>query len=187
MPENAAVRLHEQLLEAACAGDPSALADLMAEYRSKLYRYGRRVCASDADADDAVQEALSALRGSLPGVRKREALSGFLFEVVRNACRRMLRPTSTRDRLEHLLHVAEQAVTPQDQLEHAQLIAAVQAALRTLDAPFREVLLLRDLEGYSGHETAQRLGLTLEATKSRLHRARRALKAAIEAPLATVH
>lgn len=173
---------HHELVEAACAGDAGALGRLMAEYRARLYRYGLRVCASDADADDAVQEALAAMRGRLPGVRKRDALTGWLFSVVRHACRRMLRPTRTRDRLEHMLAVVENAVTPEDQLEHAQLAAAVQRALASLEPAQREVLLLRDLEGLTGEETAERLKLTREAMKSRLHRARRALKVAIESP-----
>lgn len=175
---------HQELLDAACRGDPRALDRLLSEYRVHLYRYGLRVCASGADADDAVQHALERLRDGLPKLERREAVTGWLFAVVRNACRRMLRPTATRDRLEHVLRVVEGVVTPQEQLEHAQLVAAVHRALGGLEAPQREVLLLRDLEGLSGEETAARLGVSTDAMKSRLHRARRALKDAIESPAA---
>ncbi len=166
---------HQQLVDAACAGDASALAQLMTVYRGRLHRYGRVVCSSEADADDAVQEALGALPKRLRAQRP-EALTGWLFAVVRNLCRRMLRPTATRARLEHLLSVVERALMPDEQLEQAQLAAAVHRALDSLEPMYREVLVLRDLEGQSGEETARRLELTLEAMKSRLHRARRLLR-----------
>jgi RNA polymerase sigma-70 factor (ECF subfamily) len=85
-------------------------------------------------------------------------------------------------RLEHLLREAEAAVTPHERLEQAQLASAVQRALTSLVPEHREVLLLRDLEGLSGDETARCLGVSVEAMKSRLHRARRALKLEIERP-----
>ncbi len=146
-------------------------------WRERLYRYGLSVCANGADADDAVQHALS---GGVPELRRRDAVRAWMFAVVRNACRRMLRPTTTRDRLEHLLKIAEDVATPHEELERAERAAAVLSALEALEPEQQQILRLRDLEGLSGDETARRLGISTQAMKSRLHRARGALAALLE-------
>ena len=67
-------------------------------------------------------------------------------------------------------------------LERWQLVQAVHAGIAALARPYREVLILRDLEGLSGDETCAALGLDLSAMKTRLHRARTQLRAALERP-----
>ena len=67
--------------------------------------------------------------------------------------------------------------SPEETLTRAQIVRGVEEAIAALDADFREVLLLRDLEGLSGPEVAARLGITLAAMKTRLHRARNGVRA----------
>jgi len=171
---------------AAARGDDTALTALVREYHDRVYRFGRRVCRDAYDADDAVQEAFVTL------ARRREILGdpvgslSWLMTVVRNACRRLWRPWARQRRaLGQPVDVAEGAevpadtLDPQQALERWELVSAVHGALAALPRPYREVIVLRDLEGLSGDETAAALGLELAATKTRLHRARSALREAL--------
>lgn len=74
--------------------------------------------------------------------------------------------------------------SPEQALQRWELVQAVHAALAALEKPYREVVVLRDLEGLSGEETCRALGIELASMKSRLHRARSQLREALrsEAP-----
>jgi RNA polymerase sigma-70 factor (ECF subfamily) len=174
---------HEALLAAACQGDRGALDQLVQLYYARVYRYGRRVCLNPSDADDAVQEAFVALGRSVTTFRQEASLSTWLFTVVKNMCMRMLRPfVRQRHHLgeaveqEALAQLPEEAASPEEQLERQRMVAAVEACLLELEPLYREVLVLRDVEGLPGPEVAERLGISVAAMKTRLHRARGLLR-----------
>jgi RNA polymerase sigma-70 factor, ECF subfamily len=174
---------HEQTLALAAAGDDEALAALVRAYHERVYRFGLRVCRDGFDADDAVQEAFTKL-SRRPEVMRDQSVLSWLMTVVKRTCHRLLRPFARErrhlgQRLEHgdVEVVAE--TDPQATLERWELVNAVHAAIAELARPYREVLVLRDLEGLSGEETAAALGLELAAMKTRLHRARTQLRAAL--------
>jgi RNA polymerase sigma-70 factor (ECF subfamily) len=176
---------HGQVLEAAAKGDDEALAVLVRDYHDRVHRYGMRVCRDGFDADDAVQEAFIKLARRPEVVRSGGALA-WLFSVVRNACLQLLRPfarerQSLGRRLEEDEEVASAELGPHQALERWELIRAVHAGIAALERPYREVLVLRDLEGLSGDETCRALGLETAAMKTRLHRARTQLRAALVA------
>lgn len=171
------------LTAAAARGDDEALAALIRSYHDRVYRYGVRVCRDGYDTDDAVQEAFAKLSRRPDVVRHRGALA-WLMAVVRHACMRMLRPfirerRTLGERAADVDAVAAEALDPQAALERWELVRSVHAAIAALDRPSREVLVLRDLEGLSGDETCAALGLTQAAMKTRLHRARGELRAAL--------
>ena len=175
---------HEQLLAAATAGDDEALASLVRAYHDRVYRFGLRVCRDGFDADDAVQEAFVKL-AKRPDVMRDAGVLFWLLAVVKHACLRLLRPFATeRKNLGERLGEDDARLVdeldPQAALERWQLVQAVHAGIATLERPYREVLILRDLEGLSGAETAAALGLEVVAMKTRLHRARTQLRAALE-------
>jgi len=170
---------------AAAAGDDVALGSLVRAYHDRVYRFGRRVCRDQHDADDAVQEAFATL-ARRPDVMGHAGALSWLMTVVRNACRRMVRPFARQRRAlgqplpaDAADQVASAALDPHQALERWELVNAVHAAVAALPAAQRQVLVLRDLEGLSGEETAHALGLDLDAMKTRLHRARNALRAAL--------
>jgi RNA polymerase sigma-70 factor (ECF subfamily) len=171
---------HGDLLAAAARGDDEALAVLVRAHHDRVYRFGLRVCRDGYDADDAVQEAFTKLARRPEVMRDAGALS-WLMSVVRNACLRMLRPflggrRPLGERLGEDAEPPSDALDPQQALERWELIQAVHAAIAGLARPYREVLIMRDLEGLSGEETCQALGLELAAMKTRLHRARTQLR-----------
>ncbi len=156
--------------------DDEALAALVRTYHDRVVRYGRRVCRDDFDADDAVQEAFSKV-ARRPELVRDGGVLGWLMTVVRNACHRLWRPFA-RER--HMLGERvelETLATTDHPIERWELVQAVHVAIAQLDRPSREVIILRDLEGMSGEETCRELGIDLAAMKSRLHRARTALRA----------
>ena len=156
--------------------EDAALAALVVAERRRVHRFGRRVCRDRFDADDAVQEALLRLARRPELVASGGAVP-WLLAVVRHACLRLLRPMARwRTLADPGAPDAEPdgAPSPEAALQRAEEERALRAALDALDPVHREVLLL-DLEGRSGVETARALGIALPAMKARLHRARRAL------------
>ena len=183
---------HRGVLVAAARGDDAALARLVRAYHGRVYRFGLRVCRDDYDADDAVQEAFIKL-ATRPDIAGDRGVLSWLITVVRNACKRMLRPFARErralgERLEEPETVPSRDLDPQAALEQWQMVHAVHQAIAALARPHREVLVMRDLEGLSGDETCVALGLTEAAMKTRLHRARQDLRSALrrlDEPLAT--
>ena len=175
----------DALFEAARAGDPAALETLMRERRAQVVRYAMRLCISPADAEDATQETLIALSRYVGVLREVAALSSWLFAAVRTHCtrlaRRSLRYALAGDEREPL---SLEGSSPEEQLVDRQLRQRLSAILGELDPGLREVIVRRDVMGESAKEAAAALGITVEALKSRLHRARQQLK---ERLLASIH
>jgi RNA polymerase sigma factor (sigma-70 family) len=153
-------------IEAARSGDPVALDRLLRLCQPDIRRYAQRSCFI-SDVDDAVQEALLVVARKFESVRAVAAFSGWMFSVVRRECRRLGRKAFDFD--------------PYNEEEVDRWLAKHGAdtlrfelveALESLPAEYRNVLLLRDFEELTIGEIAGRLGLSVPATKSRLHRAR---------------
>ena len=171
---------HAAVLERAVGGDPVALDQLVRTYHDRIYRFGLRACRDGFDADDAVQEAFVTL-ARRPDVMADPGVLSWLMTTVRNTCLRLLRPflrerRSLGARVEEPDEVESSALAPDVALERFRLVHSVHEAIAALDPEAREVLLLRDLEGLTGEETARALGVSEVAMKSRLHRARSAIR-----------
>jgi RNA polymerase sigma-70 factor, ECF subfamily len=168
---------------AATKGDDVALSALMRAYQERVYRYGVRVCRDPFDADDAVQEAFSKLAHRTDVQQSPTALS-WLMSVVRNACFRMMRPFARQRRalgsaIDDEIAIPSLQPSALEALLRWQLVQAVHECITQLERPYREVLILRDIEGMSGSQTCDALGLETAAMKSRLHRARMLLRDAL--------
>lgn len=175
---------HEEVLTAAARGDDAALALLVRAHHDRVYRFGLRVCRDGYDADDAVQEAFIKL-AKRPEVARDRGVLSWLFAVVRRACMRMLRPFARErrtlgERIEDPQTIPSRELDPQRALEHWRMVHAVHQAIAALPRPYREVLVMRDLEGLTGEEACVALGLTEAAMKTRLHRARQELRAELQ-------
>jgi RNA polymerase sigma factor (sigma-70 family) len=153
-------------LEAARAGDRGALERVLVRSRQDLRRYAEFHCVIN-DVEDAVQETLITVSRKLRDLRSLECFASWTFRIVKRECNRLKRGRKLitgQEIPECLLPI----VYPEP-IEWRQDVAA---ALESLPAHYREVILLRDLEGLTIEEMATQLGLTREAIKSRLHRAR---------------
>jgi RNA polymerase sigma-70 factor, ECF subfamily len=172
-------------LVAAARTDDEALGLLMRAYHERVYRYGLRVCRDGFDADDAVQEAFTKLSRRPDVTRDRGALA-WLMTVIRRACIKMLRPFARERRTlgsrvadHHAVEHPDDRDDPRAALERWELVRSIHAAIASLEPPFRDVIVMRDLEGMSGDETCAALGLEPAAMKTRLHRAREKLRRAL--------
>ena len=157
---------------AAQAGDPVALERMLRELEPDIRRYARRQCHRTTAIEDVVQEALIVLYRRLGNVRDPLALAGWIFRVVTRLC--MLPVLVLIRGAEELTerHEAEYfAQVPKDELR----IDLVRA-LESLPDMYREVILLRDMEQLTIGEVADRLRITREACKSRIHRGRAFLR-----------
>jgi RNA polymerase sigma-70 factor, ECF subfamily len=170
----------ERLLSAAQQGDRAALEALLAQHRKTVFRYGLRYCGSTEDTEDAVQETLWAAAKAIGSFRRAAAVTTWLFTIVRNKCHRLLfHKHDEADLADVLPHVPQPGRTPEDDAATRQIQHILAEALARLEPNHREVILLRDVEGLTAPEAAEKLGLTVQALKSRLHRAREQLRAEV--------
>ncbi len=175
------------LLDAARRGDRQALERLLMRHRDRIYRFGMRMCGHPEDAEDVLQETMLTAARSLDQFQGKSAFSSWLYAIARSFChrqRRKARPTTSLDAVGERLPSSEEPLPPSGSdpeaiVEARQRLDIVQEALGGLDPAHREVLLLRDVEGLSAREAASVLQIGVPALKSRLHRARKALRQAV--------
>ncbi len=162
------MRIEEHTFAAARAGDPAALTRLLATLRPDIRRYASYQCQRSSSVDDVVQEAMIILSRRIGTVRSGAALGGWLSRVVVRLC--MLPALMFIRGVEGLTSIEDSprfARMPVDDLR-LDLVRA----LESLPAAHREIILLRDMQEMRIGEIAACLGITPEAVKSRLHRAR---------------
>lgn len=175
------------LVERAQGGDPTALSDLICRYERKTFHLAYRLMGNHADASDAAQEALVRVFTRLHNFRGDSAFSTWLFRVVTNTCldelrrRGRLRWASLDDPLaseEGAIprQTVDESESPSERAERQEVREAVQRAVNRLPEGYRVVVILRDLQDYSYHEIADLLKTSVGTIKSRLHRARIALR-----------
>jgi RNA polymerase sigma-70 factor (ECF subfamily) len=171
------------------AGDGEAYAEVFRTYTGPMTAVARGFFGDHGEAADAVQDAfVSAYRG-LPGYAGTARLGTWLHRVTVNACLMRLRarrrrrtvpldePTLARGRRPRR---ADSGDHPVRRLDRAESAARVRACVERLPAAYREVIRLRDLEELDTDETAARLGTNAGVVKTRLHRARHALRVLLE-------
>ena len=174
-----------RLLARIRAGERHLFHELIRPYERGLYRAAYGVLGNEADAEEVVQEAVLKALMRLEQLRDDARFKGWLFQVAVNEAR-MRRRKDHKHLYESLddhgaededghfkpREFADWREIPSDALERKELRQALERALASLSPKQREILLLRDVEHLSVTETAQALGITETATKTRLHRAR---------------
>src|SRR5512138_39834 len=176
----------QELLAAAQRGDRDAMEQLLERHQGRVFRFGMRMCRVEEDAKEVLQETLMAAARTLPEFRGASSVSTWLYTIARSFCIKQRRRSKfAPDALESLdggeparavVQVEDPARRPDELLDGRRLQAALEEAIGALEPKYREVLVLRDVEGLSANEVADVLGLSVEAVKSRLHRARVAVR-----------
>jgi len=171
-----------QLLAAAQAGDPKALDELIQRHQRRVYRFGLKMCRDPEDAKDVLQDTLIAAARTIKDFRGASSVSTWLYTIARSFCIKHRRRSKFAPDQEESLESREPGLearqvmdptrAPDEELVGRQIEGALERAIADLDPMYREVLVLRDVEGLSAPEVAEIMGLTVEAVKSRLHRAR---------------
>lgn len=172
----------EQLVHLAAKGDTDAFAQLVARYEDKVYSLALRTCSDSEDAADAAQDAFLAAWRGLPSFRGEAGFSTWLYRLTVNAAvdclrkNRRARGQASLDDESWGPEPVDGQPGPQEQAEEAELHEAVAAGLRQLSDDHRQVLVLRELRELSYEEIADILDLDLGTVKSRISRARAALR-----------
>lgn len=186
-----AARSLTELAELARGGDHEAFRHIMQRCNQRLFRVARAMLNDEDEAEDALQDAYVQAFRHLDGFRGEAELTTWLTRIVINECRQKLRARRENVSIEDLdMDHSESNVlpfpqqpgmdTPMDAATRAEMRRLVERAVSELAEPFRVVFMLRDVEEYSVEETAELLGIRPETVKTRLFRARRHLRDALQ-------
>ena len=187
----------EALIARARQGDFEAFEQLISRYEDKVYRLAFRFVHNESEAKEIVQDTLLTVWRKLDGFKGDSQFGSWLYRVTANAALMRLRSqrrhpeVSTEDLPPGFLDTRQPAYgqiatpgenwsrRPDEQLQSAELRREIQEAVDALPEIYRTVFLVRDVDGLSTEETAEALGLSVPTVKTRLHRARMALREAI--------
>ena len=169
----------------------------MKQHNRRLYRMARSILRNDAAAEDALQSAYLKAFRSLADFRGQSSLGTWLTRIVMNealALARSRKPPLQSDGGDGALlggqvipfPASTATIDPERAMAQSQIQTAVERAIDELPEDFRTVLVARVLEEMSVEETAELLGLKVETVKTRLHRARRLLRQAVEKQIGPV-
>jgi RNA polymerase sigma-70 factor (ECF subfamily) len=178
-PDDALVRLAQE-------GDTRAFDELVVRYRDKVYRLSFKILRNEDDAAEALQDAFTSAYRGLKKFKAESTFSTWLYRVATNAS--LMKYRKRRD--DHLSLEQSQSATrdaeplsipdwsqqPLEELLDSETREVMEEGLRRLPEDLRTVFILRDEEGHSNAEVAEMLELSVPAVKSRLHRARIALR-----------
>jgi RNA polymerase sigma factor (sigma-70 family) len=175
------------LVRRIASGDQTAFELLMRRHNRRLYRLARAVLRSDAEAEDALQEAYFSAYRSISQFRGDAALFTWLSRLVLNECLVRRRRTARRQKVIPMVEAsnidmdidaipAQEAVPPEREAMRAEMRALVERKLDELPDAFRTVFVLRAVEEMSVGETAQCLDIPEATVRSRHFRARSLLR-----------
>jgi RNA polymerase sigma-70 factor (ECF subfamily) len=177
-----------ELLARLQTGDRAAFEDVVHEHGGRVLAVARRFLRCEEDVADAVQETFLRAFASIRSFQGAASLSTWLHRIAVNVCLMKLRDRPGRQTLsldELLLSCNESSHHPQPAelnapaarwLEREETRVQVRTCIDRLPQDHRTILLLRDIEELDTDQTAQTLGLSRSAVKTRLHRARHALR-----------
>ncbi len=187
------LKMETEPANALTSGDEEAVARFVAEHAPRLLQAAQRLLACEEDARDAVQDAFVSAIKSIDSFDGRSQLSTWLHRIVVNAALMRLRARRRRPEvsIEALLpafyddgHRVEPrrawAATTAELLESRETRQLLERLLAELPDEYRTVLVLRDIEGLDTRQTAEHLATSEGAVKTRLHRARAAMRTLLE-------
>ena len=186
------------------AGDADAFDRFVGIYRAKIFQYSFLMCGQREDAEEVAQETLMRVFESFEQLREPEHLKAWVFRIARNACymkrrKSVFAPSPSQEiSLEELLpafeqdggtrrlQIADWSALPDSLVLQVELRRELDRAIAELPEIYRTVVLLRDVEELSTEETAQMLDVGTDVVKTRLHRARLALRKKLDSYLRSV-
>jgi RNA polymerase sigma-70 factor (ECF subfamily) len=186
------------LVDLARAGDEAAIRAIVQRHNRRLFRVARAVLRDDVEAEDAVQDAYLRAFSHLASFRGEAALTTWLTRIALNEALGRLRRRRPMVDLEKLLELGEPLETtammvpsptagidPEADAARGELRGLLEQAVDELPEAFRLVFVLRTIEEMSTEETAQHLAIKPETVKTRLHRAHRLLRGALDRRMAS--
>lgn len=181
------------------AGEPEAFDRFVEVFRTKIFQYSFQMCGHREDAEEVSQETLLKVFENFDQLREPERVRAWVYRIARNACLMKRRksvfapaqelsldeflPPSGQDGAPRRLEIADWSALPDEEVLRGELRQVIHQAIGELPEIYRAVMLLRDVEELSTAETAEVLGTNEEVVKTRLHRARLAVRRKLDAYL----
>jgi RNA polymerase sigma-70 factor (ECF subfamily) len=173
-----------------CEGDKAAFDSLVLKHKDRLFNLCYRLIGDYEEANDSAQETFIKVYGSLKKFRLESAFSTWLYRIAVNTCKNKLKSSAFRQKrkmvpLENPIsakfsrpsrEIQDESQSPAMALEKKEKMRMIQEAIDALPAEQKEVVTLRDIEGFSYEEVAEITGFNLGTVKSRLARARQDLR-----------
>lgn len=176
----------DPFLQRLVAGDRAAFAEMVDQTSGKVYNLAFRMLNDEQDAEDVLQETYLKALKALPNFEGRSSISTWLFRIAANEALMVLRKRKKgsqvvemdekQDEDEGTMEIVDWCCLPEKELLSGESKTRLKQAIKRLSAPLKLVFLLRDVEGFSGQETADILGIQENAVKTRLVRARLKLR-----------
>jgi RNA polymerase sigma-70 factor (ECF subfamily) len=193
MTRTEAVEVDVALVRLLRAGDPAGLELLMNRYAGRVYRLVHGITRNAADAEEVVQDVFLTIARKIGDFEARSALGTWIYRIATNAAlnkRRGKRSEVEVPLEDHLpafeddghrrgdrsFLLADWSQSPEETLLSSEGRAVLARAVDALPAHYRAVLVLRDMEEVTNEDAAEILGESVTSVKSRLHRARMALR-----------
>jgi RNA polymerase sigma-70 factor, ECF subfamily len=175
------------LVAQARAGDDRAFAELVRRYEGKIFRLAQHITQNREDAEDVLQEAFLKAYEHLDQFQGQSKFYTWIVRIAVNQALMKLRRRKTDKSvsLDEGIDTGEDTVTreiaawdenPEERFSREELGELLESAIQSLAPPYRMVFMLRDIDELSTEETADALGLSVPAVKSRLLRARLQLR-----------
>ncbi len=182
-------------------GDANAFDRFVAHFRAKIFHYSWLMCGQREDAEDVAQDTLLKVFESFDQLRDPERVRPWIFRIARNACLMKRRksvfapaqelsldeflPAINHENGHAKLQIADWSGLPDRQILQSEMMHVLDQAISGLPETYKSVILMRDVEELSTLETAQILDLTEDVVKTRLHRARLAVRQKLDEYLRT--
>ncbi|HEY4364439.1 MAG TPA: RNA polymerase sigma factor [Bryobacteraceae bacterium] len=185
------------------AGAPGAFERFVDYFRAKIFHYSWLMCGQREDAEEVAQETLLKVFESAEQLREPEKVRSWVFRIAKNACLMKRRksvfaparelsldefmPAKHQDGGRVRIEIADWSALPDGTAMRAEMRDLLERAIRELPETYRSVILLRDMEELSTQETAQILEVSDDVVKTRLHRARLAIRQKLDQYLKEAH
>ncbi len=168
-------------------GDIAAFEELISGYEKRAYNIAYRMMANEEDAKDMAQEAFIKIYKSIKNFREESSFSTWLYRIVTNVCLDEIRKRKRNETVplqismendKGIAHIEIGAdkETPEDIYERIEKRQLILNAINSLNEDYKTVIVLRDIQGFGYEEIASMLSCSLGTVKSRINRARNALK-----------
>ena len=178
------------------AGEPEAFDHLVDYFRPRIYHYSWLMCGHREDAEEVAQETLLKVFESAEQLREPDKVKSWVFRIAKNACLMKRRksifapsrelsldefmPTKRQDGNQVQIEIADWSSLPDGKALQSEMKELLEKAIRELPEMYRSVVLLRDMEELSTQEAAQILDVSDDVVKTRLHRARLAIRQTLD-------
>ncbi len=178
------------LIRAFCGGDKAAFDSLVLKHKDRVFNLCYRLLGDYEEANDSAQETFIKVYGSLKKFRFESAFSTWLYRIAVNTCKNKLKSSAFRQKRKMVpldnpvlgnrtpsnREIQDESQSPAMELEKKERMKVIQEAINALPPEQKEVVTLRDIEGFSYEEVAEITGFNLGTVKSRLARARQDLR-----------